>query len=334
MIQTKRILTALFLILSLADAAVARAEVKEVRFARQYGLSYLPLIVMEQQKLVEKHAKAAGLGEVKASYATLGSGAAMNDALLAGSIDYASGGVAPMLTLWGKTRGEVKGVAALDTIPIYLNSVNPAVKGVKDLSEKDKIALPAVKVSIQAVLLQMAAAKAFGQAEYDRLDRLTVSMKHPDAYAALVSGRSEVTGHLASPPFMFQELKDKRVRTVVNSFDLLGGPHTFDLIWASRKFHDANPKTYRAVLAALNEAVTYIEKNKRAAAELYVRGSGSKESVEEVYEMLSNQPVHYTTTPLKVTAFADFMNRIATLKEKPKGWKDLFFSEIHGTKGS
>ncbi|ACH38744.1 ABC transporter, periplasmic substrate-binding protein, putative [Citrifermentans bemidjiense Bem] len=332
--KRSRITIALLLLLALFTASVARAEVKEVRFAKQYGLSYLPLIVMEQQKLVEKHAKAAGLGQLKASYATLGSGAAMNDALLSGSIDYASGGVAPMLTIWGKSRGEVRGVAALDTIPIYLNSVNPSVKGVKDLSDKDKIALPAVKVSIQAVLLQMAAAKAFGANEYDRLDRLTVSMKHPDAMAAILSGRSEVTGHLASPPFMFQELKDKRVRTVVNSYDVLGGPHTFDLVWATKKFHDENPKTYRAVLAALDEAVAYIGKNKRAAAELYLKASGSKEPISEVYEILSRQPVHYTTTPLKVSAFADFMNRTGSLKEKPKGWKDLFFPEIHGKKGS
>lgn len=327
-------ITVALLLLTLWGAAPAQAEVNEVRLARQYGLSYLPLIVMEQQKLVEKHAKAAGLGEVKASYATLGSGAAMNDALLASSIDYASGGVAPMLTLWGKSRGEVKGVAALDTIPIYLNSVNPAVKTVRDLSGKDKIALPAVKVSIQAVLLQMAAAKEFGPDQYDRLDRFTVSMKHPDAMAAILSGNSEVTGHLASPPFMFQELKDQRVHTVVNSYDVLGGPHTFDLVWTTKKFHDANPRTYRAVLAALEEAVSYIGKNKRAAAELYLRATGSREPVEEVHGMLTRQPVHYTTTPLRVSAFAEFMNRIGTLKEKPTGWKELFFAEIHGKKGS
>jgi NitT/TauT family transport system substrate-binding protein len=326
-------MSALLTIFLLA-AGGAHAEVKEVRFAKQYGLSYLPLIVMEEQKLVEKHARAAGLGELKVSYATLGSGAAMNDALLAGGIDFASGGVAPMLTLWAKSKGEVRGVAALDTIPIYLNSVNQSATDVKELSDRDRIALPAVKVSIQAVLLQMAAAKAFGPSNYQRLDRLTVSMKHPDAMAALLSGRSEITGHLASPPFMFQELKDRRVRTLVNSFDVLGGPHTFDVIWSGKRFHDGNPRTYRAVLAALEEAVAYIERNKRSAAELYVRVSKSKESVEDVNEMLARQPVHYNTTPLKVSVFADFMYRTGSLKERAKGWKELFFPEIHGKKGS
>jgi NitT/TauT family transport system substrate-binding protein len=325
---------ALILICLSFAATGAQAEVKEVRIAKQYGLSYLPLMVMEEQKLVEKHAKAAGLGSIKVSYATLGSGAAMNDALLAGSIDFASGGVAPMLTLWAKSKGEVRGVAALDTIPIYLNSASPSVKGVKDFTDRDKIALPAVKVSIQAVLLQMAAAKAFGQGEYGRLDRLTVSMKHPDAMAALLSGRSEVTGHLASPPFMFQELKDKRVRTVVNSFDVLGGPHTFDVVWAAKGFHDANPRSYRAMLSALEEAVSYIEKNRRASAELYVRASRSKEPVQEVYEMLAGQQVHFNTTPLRVSSFAEFMYRTGTLKQQSRGWKDLFFPEIHGKKGS
>jgi NitT/TauT family transport system substrate-binding protein len=325
-------------VLTLLLAGVGRqpalAEVKEVRLARQYGLSYLPLVVIEEKKLIEKHVKAAGLGNIKVTWSTLGSGAAMNDALLAGSLDFASGGIAPMITLWAKSKGAVRGVAAMDSIPVYLNSVNPAAKGIRDLTERDRIALPAVKVSIQAVVLQMAAAKEFGEANYQKLDSLTVSMKHPDALTALLSGKSEITGHLASPPFMFQELKDGRVKTILNSYDVLGGPHTFDGIWASRSFHDANPKVYGAVLAALEEAVAFVGKNKRAAAELYVRATRSKESEEEILDMITRHPVAYTTTPLQVAKFADFMYRSGSIKERPRDWKELFFPEIHGKKGS
>jgi NitT/TauT family transport system substrate-binding protein len=326
------LLAALILLLPLASAA--RAEVKEVRLSKQYGLSYLPLIVMEEQKLIEKHARKAGLGELKVSWATFGSGAVMNDALLSGSVDYASGGVAPLLTIWDKTRGGVKGVAALDTIPIYLNSNNPAVRSIRDLTEKDRIALPAVKVSIQAVALQMAAAKQYGEKNYARLDKLTVSMKHPDALVALLSGKSELTGHLGSPPFMFQELKDPKVHNVLNSFDVLGGPHTFDMVWASKAFHDANPRTYAAVLAALEEAVSIINKDKHAAAELYVKSSKTREPVGDVYGYLTKEPVSYTTIPHNITRFSDFMYQTGTLKSRPKDWKDLFFSEVHAKKGS
>jgi len=64
-------------VLAIGSTAVgsARAEVKELRLAKQYGLGYLPLIIMEEQHLIEKHAKAAGLGDIKVTWATLGGAA-------------------------------------------------------------------------------------------------------------------------------------------------------------------------------------------------------------------------------------------------------------------
>lgn len=310
------------------------AEVKEVRLAKQYGLGYLPLIVMEEQRLIEKHAKAAGLGDIKVTWTTLGGGSAMNDALLSNSVDYISSGVAPLIVLWEKSKGSAKGVSALISAPNYLNTNNSAVKSIRNFTDKDRIALPAVKVSIQAIILQMAAAKEFGQENFAKLDKLTVSMKHPDAMAALLSGKSEVTGHLTSPPFMFQELDDKRVRTVLNSYDVLGGPHTFNVFTTTKAFHDNNPKTYAAVFAALEEAIAYINKNKRTAAEIYQKASKTKESLDDLIREINQPTVAYTTTPSNVGKFADFMYRTGTIKAKPKSWKDLFFSNVHGTKGS
>ncbi len=88
----------------------------------------------------------------------------MNEALISGNLDFASGGVGPLVTIWARTQNniKVKGIAALNSMPLYLNTINPNVKTIKDFTEKDRIALPAVRVSIQAVILQMAAEKAFG----------------------------------------------------------------------------------------------------------------------------------------------------------------------------
>lgn len=321
-------------VLIIAAAIPARAEVKEVRLAKQYGLGYLPLIIMEEQKLVEKHAKAAGLGDIKVSWATLGGGGAVNDALLSGSVDYISSGVAPLIVLWDKSKGTVKGVSALISTPNYLNTNNPSVKTIRDFTDKDRIGLPTAKVSIQAIILQMAVAKEFGQENFSKLDKLTVTMKHPDAMAALLSGKSEITGHLTSPPFMFQELDDKRVRTVLNSYDVLGGPHTFNVITTTKAFHDGNPKTYAAVFAALEEAVTYINKNKRSAAEIYQKASKTKESLDDLVKEISQPSLSYTTTPQKISKFSDFMHKTGTIKTKPNSWKDLFFPNVHGKQGS
>lgn len=309
-------------------------EVSEVRITRQYGLGYLPLVVMESQGLIEAEGKAAGLPPIQVSWSTLGSGAASTDALFSGSVDFTGVGVAPAITLWDKTRGEVKALAALGEAPMVLNVNRAGVKSIRDLTEKDRIALPAAKVSIQAVVLQMAAAKEFGESQSGKLDPLTVSMKHPDAMAALLSGGSEITGHLTQEPFATLERRHPGVHTILNSFDLLGGPHTHVLLCATRAFHDANPRTTAAVLAALRKAVAFIQKNPEAAAELYVKSAGGKENPQEVLAEIQGGQTTYHLAPQRLTAFTDFMQRTGAIKTRPADWKELFFPEIGSEAGS
>src|SRR5262249_41992880 len=171
-------------------ATAAAAQTPEIRFARQFSMGYLQFNVMEKNRLIEKHARAAGIPDVKVTWATFNSPAAMNDALLSGSVDIVSGGVPGLLTIWARTQGTanaVKGVTAFSSQPILLNSRNPKIVRITDFTEKDKIAVPAVKISIQAIMLQMAAAKQWGQADFARLDPLTVGMSPPDATVALLS---------------------------------------------------------------------------------------------------------------------------------------------------
>lgn len=315
----------------------AHAETEELRVAQQYGVSYLPLMLMEQNKLIEKHAKAKGLGDIKVTWAKFAGGNVMNDALLSESLDFASAGVAPAVTLWAKTRGtpsEVKLVTAMNSMPIYLNTRNPAVKTVKDFTDKDKIALPAVKVSIQAVTLQMAAEKAFGEGQHNRLDALTVSLSHPDGQAALLSGSSEITGHFSAPPFQYQQLEKPGIHTVVNSYDVLGGATTFNVVYGTAKFREANPKTYAAFLEAFEEATATINKDKKAAAEFYLKVSKDKDTVQDILAILDDPQVEFTQTPKNVTKYADFLFKIGSIKQKPATWKDLFFPEIQRLQGS
>ncbi|TFW33816.1 ABC transporter substrate-binding protein [Massilia horti] len=320
----------------LSAAVTSHAEVSEVKIAEQYGIGYLPLMIMEDQKLVEKYAKEEGLGDLKVTWSKFAGGNVMNDALLSDSLQFASGGVAPMVTLWAKTRGnyDVKAVGALNSMPLLLNTRNPKVKTIKDFTDKDKIALPAVKVSIQAVTLQMAAEKAFGAGQQDKLDHLTVSMSHPDGMEALLSGTSEVTAHFSAPPFQYLELKQPGIHTVLNSYDVLGGPATFNLVWATSKFRNDNPKVYLAFTRALDEAMTMINRDKKWAAQAYLRISKDKESVDDIVKMLSDPQVKFTTTPQNVTKYVDFMQRTGAIKAKPSSWKDMFFPNVHNLPGS
>ena len=313
----------------------AHAEMSEIKVAQQYGISYLPLMIMEEQKLIEKYAKANGV-DVSVGWAKFAGGNVMNDALLSDSMQFASGGVGPLVTLWAKTRGnlDVKAISAINSMPLYLNTRNPAVKSIKDFTDKDKIALPAVKVSIQAVTLQMAAEKAFGEGQQNKLDHLTVTMSHPDAQLALLSGQSEITAHFGSPPFQYQQLKNPAIHTVLNSYDVLGGPATFNVVWTTSKFKSENPKLYDAFVKALDEATALINKDKHWAAEAYLRMSKDKASLKEIEDMLNDPAIVFTTTPQNVMKYVDFMAKIGSIKTRADSWKDLFFPNAHNLPGS
>ncbi len=322
------------LLIFLVASGQAAAEVSEVRIAQQYGFSYLPLMYMEKYKLLEKHAKEKGLGEIKVSWTKFAGGNVMNDALLSGTLDFASGGVAPPIALWSKTQENlrVKMVAAMSSMPLLLNTNNPKVKTLKDFTDKDRIALPAVKVSNQAAILSMAAVQQLGTKNYDALNHLTVTMSHPDGMAALLSG--QISGHFTAPPYQYQELQDPRVHTVLNSFEVMGGPLTFTVVWATSTFKNENPKTYAAFVEALTEGVEMTNRDKRAAAEFYVRESKTKEPVESIYRMLTDPSIEFTLTPKQFYKYATFMYQVGLIKVKPNSWKDMFFENVHNLPGS
>jgi NitT/TauT family transport system substrate-binding protein len=320
----------------LTTSLASRAEVSELKIAEQYGISYLPLMIMEDQKLVEKYAKEGGIPDLKVSWSKFAGGNVMNDALLSDSLHFAAGGVAPLVTLWAKTRTNygVKAVAAINSMPLFLNTRNPNVKTIKDFTDKDKIALPAVKVSIQAVTLQMAAEQAFGKGQQNKLDRLTVTMSHPDGQAALLSGTSEVDSQFSAPPFQYQQLQNPAVHKVLDSYQVLGGPATFNLVWTTSKFRNDNPKVYLAFTKALDEAISIINADKKAAAEAYLRISKDKDSLENIVKMMNDPQIKYTTTPENVLKYVSFMHRIGSIKAQPASWKDLFFPNVHNLPGS
>jgi NitT/TauT family transport system substrate-binding protein len=319
------------------DSSTAFAEVAEIRFARQFSMGYLQFNMMERHKLLEKHAKAMGLPEVKVVWATFNGPNAMNDALLSGSVDIVSGGVPGLITLWAKTKGTplaVKGITAFSSQPLLLNTRNPNVKSIADFTDQDKIALPAVKVAVQAVFLQMAAAKLWGQASYAKLDPLTVSMTPPDSTIALLSGSAGVTAVFSVPPFQQQQLEGSGIHTVLNSFDVMDGPHTMTVAWTSSQFRDKNPQLYKALVAAFGEATDMLGANLKEAAQYWADDVKSKLPVEKVAAIASGPQVKWTMTPQNSLKFAEFMHAVGTIKEKPADWKELFFPEIHHLPGS
>ena len=306
-------------------------RVKEVRIPRGAGgVGFLPLLVMEKNHLIEKYA------DVTVKWMDLGGPAAMNDALLSSSADFISAGPPAFLTLWDKTRGSanVEGVAAMTSMPMYLNTRAEHLKKLDDLTDQDKIAVTSIKVSIPAIIMQMYAKEHYGAAQATRFDKFTVSMAHPDAVIALLAGSTGISAHFTSPPFHQRERKDPRVRTILTSDDVMGGSTTFTMISTTSKFRQENPQIFAAVLQALEEANRMIVADKKMAADLLVMSEGGGLSPEEILEVLNDPHVKFTTTPENVMKYADFMNDAGSLKNRPASWKDLFFPEIHAAPGS
>ena len=320
--------------LALPAVRAARAEVGEVVISKQFGTLYLQQDVMESQKLVEKHGALLGLPNLRASFIRFAGTSPITEALLSGSLHFASGGVPGALLLWDRTRGMVKSAFAMNATNQRLLTVNPNLRVIRDLGPEDRIALPAVKVSPQAIFLQMAAAQEWGAAEWGRLDAQTISRAHPDSMAQML-GRTEITCHFSSTPFQDRELSLPGVHEVANSYAIQGVElSTPNTIYAAAAFRAANPIAWRATLAAFQEATDWINQHPRDAAELYLRSSGDKDTLPAVMAAMSAPGNRFTLQPAGVQRMADFMADTGVLRRRPANLADLFFPEAAEAGGS
>jgi len=308
----------------------------EISITRQPGILYLPSHVMEKQQLIEKEAEKLGVHGLKVKWAVLSGGGAQTDALLSGSVDIVNTGVGNLLLLWDRTKGEVKGIIANSALPLALVTRNPNIKTLKDFGPNDRIAVPTLKVSTQAILLQMAAEKIWGEGQMGHLDANMVQLGHPDAAIALANPAHEITSHFAAPPFQFYELKKvPGAHIVITSPEIIGGPLTQSQFFTTTKFAEANPKVIQAIRAATFDAIEFIKKDPRAASEIYREITGDKTSTDELVELLK-QPgmMDWIAAPQGTMKFAAHLHKSGTLKTMPAKWTDYYLPVIYDLPGN
>lgn len=313
----------------------ARGATAEVTLARQIGLSYLPLDVMETRKLVEAEASKRN-ANVTAKYLAFANGSSVNAALISNNANFGAVSLGPLLALWERTlkTSRFAGVAAVDASAAVLNVNQSRLKSLRDFTETDRIGMPDVGVSYQAMLLQMACEKTFGEGHSKQLDHLTVSLPHPEAMAALLDGHSEIVAHFATAPFFFQEWDSGKATRLMTSPEILGGPGTFIILVSSQRFRDENRAAFEIVVAALAQAQAWINANPEEAAALYVEKQHSKLSPAFVTRMLKDPLISYGSVPQNTMRIADFSYRTGRIKTKVSAWQDLFFDDIHSLHGS
>jgi len=321
----------------LAAPAIVRAQDPlTVSFVQQRGLLYLPIDEMVTGGILQQEATKLGLGKVEATARTLSGPAPVIDALLSGSADYGTAALPSLLTLWDKTHGtpnEVKAVGTVSNGAMVLYTINPNVKTIADFTEQDRIAVPSVRISFNAMMLEMAAEKIWNDPH--KLDHLTVGLGHPDAVAALSAGygKATITAHIAVQPFTDRGLKLPGAHVVADSREVFGGPLTQITLLASKQTKDRNPTLFKAVANALDESIKVANADKRAAAILWKKAQNASENVDDLVTLLSDPGFEFTTQPHRIAYFAAFLNRIGSMKTKVDDWKELFWETAYSQKG-
>ncbi len=316
---------------------LASAEVSELRMATQYGIGTLPMVIVQQKQLIEKHLAAAGIAGTKVTWRQFPGGGPMNDGLLSGSLDIVSAGTTVFVTLWAKAAGSpaaVRGIGGVSTLPLYLLTRDPDVKKIEDLGDKDRVAVTTLKVSVHAILLQMAAEKIWGAGNGGRLDRLVVQIPHGDAAAAMISRAGEINNHFSAPPFQNIEMKQAGVRRISSAQDILGAPATYMVAYTTERFRRDNPKTYQAFVGALKEAQEMVKQNPTEAAQIYLDHSKDNVTLDETIAILKDKGSSFDMAPSNVLTFAKFMAKQGIIKVAPATWQDMFFPEVQGLSGS
>jgi NitT/TauT family transport system substrate-binding protein len=162
-------------------------------------------------------------------------------------------------------------------------------------------------------------------------------MSNGEATAAMLSGRTEVKSHMTLLPYSTVEYATGKIRPIVSTKDIIGGPVTATMAFATVKFHDQNPKVYAAIAAAYQDAVQFIKEHPKEAAEIYIRHEPQKMGATGVLKLMVDDKLDdlsYTTTPQGMKAFADFMAKTGLIKSAPEAWTDLFFENQKGQPGS
>lgn len=292
----------------------------ELSLAYQPGLGYAPLRLVKAEKLLEEE-----LPGVEITWRELNSGAAIRDGTMSGDIDIAAGGVGPFII--GRGAGvDWKMISGIDAMSLKLMVRDSDVSSLKDLEGDGKIAMPGPD-SIQAIVLKKGAKKEFGNSR--ALDAQVLAMGHPDGVQALSAG--QIDAHLTSPPFIQQEV-DQGATPIMNSYELFGGPHTFNGVYAKEGFIGCHEEVQAALIESLGRANSMINNKTPEASKVLAKEIGGMEA-DTVAKELKAEGTKFTTRPINVTKFSDFMYEEEIIKEKLTA-EDMFFNNAATKEGN
>ena len=304
-----------------AQGAPRAVAPDNLTIAYQFGVGYAPLLIIKQNRLLEK-----AYPGLKVEWKQLASGTPITDGIIKGDIQIGAMGTGPMLVGWARgTNWKV--IAPLDEADLWLMARNPSIRTIADLRGK-RIVTPTA-TSIQAVALRKMAEVKLGNAR--ALDSTLISMDHPDGMQALLSG--QIDAHFTSPPYQWQEL-GRGAHVVGKSYGYFGA-HTFLVTVLTQKFYDQYRAFSNRFYKLVKQSIDLINKKPKAAAAILSKESRGETSPAQYRRWITRKTsLKFTTRPRGLMRTAAFMNKIGLLSKVPGSWRDLVYPPVLATKGS
>jgi NitT/TauT family transport system substrate-binding protein len=307
----------------------AAAPPSKITIAYQPGLGYAPLILMKQQRAIERRYPGTTV-----EWKVLASGTPITNGVINGDIQIGAVGTGPMLVGWA--RGvDWKVIAPLNLGDLWLMARDPSIRTIADLKGK-RIATP-TNTSIQAVMLRKMAQVKLGDPK--ALDSGLLAMDHPDGMQALLTG--QIDAHFTSPPFQFQE-RVRGAHIVGKSYSYFGA-HTFLVTVMTQKFYDAYPEFARFFYDQVVAMQNLIKKDPDRVARVLQEDAGGTPTWRQFKQWLvakdpaaKGPALTWTVRPLGLMRTAAFMSRTGQLggTKLPASWKDLVFPPVQSQQGS
>ena len=315
---------------AVATAASPALAQEQIRIWLGYGFAFLPLYLCEDLKLVEKQAKAAHI-DVTAKFQHIANGGELHAALIAGQIDMAPFGTAPLLAgaLADKQGRQIIAVSGITSLPLTLLSNQADERSIADLKASDRIAVPTM-TSPQMYLLQMQSEQTFGK--FDQFRNQIVTLSHPQAIAVLAENTGQATAYFSSPPFTQIALRAANVHAMLSSADVMNGKSSFLMLGAQRSYVTAQPQLAEIVAKAIDEAARIIRDDPRRAAQIYLTHEPSTAlNGAAVEAIIRDTKDEFGSAVYGVQATADFMVRIGEVKTPLRSWKEIAAPALFNT---
>jgi NitT/TauT family transport system substrate-binding protein len=310
-------------------AGDAAGPPSKITIAYQPGLGYAPLILMKQQRTIERRYPGTTV-----EWKVLASGTPITNGVISGDIQIGAVGTGPMLVAWA--RGvDWKIIAPLNLGDLWLMARDPNIRTIADLKGK-RIATP-TNTSIQAVMLRKMAQVKLG--DHKALDTGLLAMDHPDGMQALLSG--QIDAHFTSPPFQFQE-RVRGAHILGKSYSYFGA-HSFLVTVMTQSFYNEYPEFAKFFYDQIVAMHDLIKKDPDRVARVLQDDAGGSPTWRQFKQWLvakdpaaKGPALTWTTRPLGLMRTASFMSRTGQLggTKLPASWKDLVFPPVQSQKGS